>query len=262
MVPNPDDVGVLGHVAIVTGSSDGIGLATALLLAARGASIVLNGRDAARLAVAAEQVRSAAAPGARIVQVVGDAGDPSVVEALLAAAAELGGPQIAVANVGGGTVGVTVDDLSEGLLASAVHRNLVPPALLIRAVAAPMRAEGYGRIVTVSSLAGRRYGRVSGPDYSAVKAGVVGLTRHAAAELAPFGVTVNCVAPGLIATGRADSMVESLDPEARARVTESTPMGRPGTPEEVAATIAFLASREASYITGATVDVNGGAFMG
>ncbi len=257
-----DQSTLAGQVAIVTGSTTGIGLATARLLARRGASVVMNGRSATRLAAAVESVRRDAGPGVRLLPVAGDAGDPSVVAELVGRAGDLGGPQVAVANVGGGTVGVTTQDLTEEVILGATRHNLLPTALLLAAVTPPMRTAGYGRVVTVSSLAGRRYGRVSGPDYSATKAAVVALTRHAAAELAPFGVTVNCVAPGIIGTDRAMAMVDSLAPDRRAGVGDSTPVGRPGTPDEVAAAIVFLASPEASYITGATLDVNGGAHMG
>jgi 3-oxoacyl-[acyl-carrier protein] reductase len=111
-------------------------------------------------------------------------------------------------------------------------------------------------------LAGRRYGRVSGPDYSAHKAGLIGLTRAIAAELGPTGVTVNCVAPGLIDTERAGRLLPRLPAGRPEAIIANTPIPRMGTPREVAAAIAFLASDDAGFITGHTLDVNGGAFMG
>ncbi|MDR7086405.1 NAD(P)-dependent dehydrogenase (short-subunit alcohol dehydrogenase family) [Aeromicrobium panaciterrae] len=247
-------------MAIVTGSSDGIGFATAQRLLQSGATVVVNGRDLAKLDAACARLEEFTGEQSQVVGVVGDAADEQTLDQLIITAESLGGVHIAVANVGGGTVGVGVDDLTREALQKMWDFNVVSTALLIQRVAPVMRTQGYGRVVTVSSFAGRRYGRVSGPDYSAAKAAVSGLTRHAAAELAPFGVTVNCVAPGIIATSRALGMVAEKNSESTD--SQTTPIGRMGTPDEVAAAIAFLASPDASFITGVTLDVSGGAFMG
>ncbi len=250
---------ITGQVAVVTGSSLGIGLAVAKDLAVMGAHVVLNGRDSARLESAADEVRSL---GGGVSTVAGDASDPAVVTALIDAASDAGGLHIAVANVGGGVAGRNIDDLTPENLDAGFHFNVTSAALLIQTAARPMRAAGYGRIVTISSLAGRRYGRLAGPDYSAHKAAVIGLTRHCAAELAPHGITVNCVAPGVILTERAVEMSEKRGGAQSADLLATVPMGRWGTPEEVSHAVAFFASPRASYITGATIDVNGGSWMG
>ncbi len=121
-----------------------------------------------------------------------------------------------------------------------------------------MRRRRYGRIVTVASMAARTALPQAAHAYSAAKAAVVGLTRQVALEVAPDGVTVNSVAPGVVLSPR----VERRGPEFLAEVARTTPMQRVGTPEEVAAAIGFLAGPDAGYITGATLDVNGGRFMG
>jgi len=250
--------GIEGQVAVVTGSTDGIGFATAQRLLAAGATVIVNGRDPAKLETARATLHQLTPDTARVVAVEGDATNEATLDQLVSTAQSLGGLHIAVANVGGGRVGVGVDELTREALQQMWDFNVVSTALLIQRASPVMRAQAYGRVVTVSSFAGRRHGRVSGPDYSAAKAAVGGLTRHAAAELAPFGITVNCVAPGIIATQRARDMVaeRGLEPSG----TE-TPLGRMGTPDEVAAAIVFLASPDASFITGATLDVSGGAFM-
>ena len=248
-----------GQVAVVTGSSLGIGLAVAKDLALLGAHVVMNGRDATRLEFAAESVR---ALGAAVSIVVGDASDPAVVKALVDSASDAGGLHIAVANVGGGSTARVMADLTLDMLVDGFLNNVVPAALLIGAAARAMQAGGYGRIITIASLAGRSSSIVSGPDYTAHKSAVMGLTRHAARELAAEGITVNCVAPAMTATERVLAKAEAQGGAYSPALLGRIPMRRWGTPEEVAYAVSFLASPRASYITGATIDVNGGSWMG
>jgi NAD(P)-dependent dehydrogenase (short-subunit alcohol dehydrogenase family) len=244
--------------AVIVGGSAGIGLATASALGRIGHPLVINGRDKARLDAA---VASLADEGLTVSSVAGDAALPHVGAHLAEAASSCGTPSVLVVCAGGGVPGRTWASISVDELLDSHRRNLQATLMPIQAIAPFMVAAGYGRIVTVSSLAGRRFGRVSGPDYSAHKAAVVGLTRAVAAEMGPLGVTVNCVAPGLIDTERARRLMAEMPPGKADEAIRATPIPRMGTVEEAAAAIVFLASPDAGFITGHTLDVNGGAFM-
>ncbi|WP_229178818.1 SDR family NAD(P)-dependent oxidoreductase [Bradyrhizobium ivorense] len=140
--------------------------------------------------------------------------------------------------------------------ARVIDVNLTAPFVLIRLLAPTMIAEGYGRIINIGSLAGRAMPMIAGPHYAASKAGLVGLTRAAARDLAPHGITVNCIAPGRILSDLTGSPEAAVNRSALGRI----PIGRFGTAEEVAHVAAFLASPIASFITGATIDITGGEF--
>lgn len=245
-----------GRCAIVTGSSAGVGLATAQRLAEAGADIVLNARDETRLARAVERI-AAGSPG-RVAGVSGDAASSDVIAELTAAAAHWGGAAIAVANAGGGTDQLPVTEQDAVRL---WRNNVWATQALIGAVSPAMAQRGWGRIVTVSSVAGRNRSPTSVPAYASAKAGVIAITRSAAYDLAPHGVTVNCVAPGVIATERIARRLSRMPDDRVADIRSRIPLGRWGQPDEAAAAIVFLCGPEAGFITGHTIDVNGGMWM-
>ncbi len=246
-----------GRCAIVTGASAGIGLAIALRLAADGADLVVNARDSGRLRHAAERI--AEYRRARVACVAGDAAAPEVIADLKATAQRWGGASIAVANAGGGLPRGAVTENDAMML---WRTNVWSTQALIDAVGPDMAQRGWGRIVTVSSVAGRRCSPTSTPTYAAAKAGVIALTRCAAIDLAPHGVTVNSVAPGVTATDRIVNRLVGMSEDRVAAIEANIPVGRWAQPDDVAASVAFLCSPAAGYITGHTLDVNGGAWMG
>lgn len=246
------------RVALVTGGSRGIGRATVVHLARAGHSVgFCYATDDAGAAATVAAAEAEAAPGAKVVAVRADVADPSAVDAAFdAVEADLGPVTILVNNAG-----VTRD----GLLArmkdddwrAVLDTNLTGAFLTIRRAARGMMKARYGRIVNVSSASGQM-GQSGQANYAAAKAGLVGLTRSVARELASRNITCNIVAPGPIVTAMTDEMPEDW----RVQIEAAVPLGRFGTVDEVAATIGFLASDAAGYITGAIVPVDGGLAMG
>lgn len=238
--------------AVVTGASSGIGLAVAERLLRGGHSVVLNARDEDNLEAAASRLRSLG----ELAVVAGDAADDQAVDRMVEAAKQLGTWGIAVANAGGGEAAAPLAELDAASMLQRYQSNAVSTGLLLAAAARDMADDG--RFVAVASVAARRGSLSAGADYSAAKGAVLSLVRHAARELAARGVTVNAVAPGFIDVPRIQRRLAALSEGERAAVLDAIPLGRPGTPQEVAAAVCFLTSSDAGYITGATLDINGG----
>lgn len=246
-------------VAIITGASDGIGKATALLLAKEGGKVVINARNQERLQSAAEEIT---AIGASPITVTGDIGQQSTIDSLVEQTlSHHGRIDILINNAGGGTPIRTLEEITPAEWDLTLTSNLSSIFFCCQKVAAAMKQQRYGRMVNLTSLAGRSRSILAGPQYSASKAGVIGLTRHLAGMLGPFGVTVNAVAPGVTLTERIAKRWITLSTAEQNQILADIPLGRLAQPEEIAPAIAFLASDQAAYITGAVIDVNGGRLM-
>jgi 3-oxoacyl-[acyl-carrier protein] reductase len=246
-----------GRVAIVTGagSQHGIGHATAVAFAKQGANIVVADVDIEGCQKTASEAR---ALGARALAVRVDISDESSVQALVDTALDtFGRIDILVNNAGIGRAIRTADMTAEDFI-DVIRVNLLGTFLCSKAVLKPMAQQRYGRIVSVSSVSGKRGGSTyGGSHYCASKAGILGFSKTLAREVVNDGITVNCVCPGHITTG----FHVGLDDEGLAAICSIIPMHRAGKPEEIAPAILFLASEEASYITGEDIDVNGGLHM-
>ena len=242
-----------GRVAIVTGGSRGIGLASARLLAEGGASVVVSGRDAARLEAATRELEATGAP---VLGVAADAVRREDVERLVEAARERFGRLDVLVNNAGMTRDQLLVRMKDDDWDQVLATNLRGVFLMTRAVGKVMMRQRSGRIINISSTAGAM-GNAGQVNYSAAKAGVIGLTKAAARELAHWNILVNAVAPGLIET----DMTASLPAEAREALLGQVPLKRIGVARDVAEVVRFLAGDGAAYITGQTIHVNGGLYM-
>ena len=241
-----------GKVAIVTGGSRGIGLAIARLLAEDGASVVVSGRDAARLEAAVKELESL---GAAALAVVADVSKRDDVERLVDATRERFGRIDVVVNNAGITRDQLLVRMKDDDWDQVLDTNLRGVFLMTRAVGKVMMRQKSGRIINIASTAGAM-GNPGQVNYSAAKAGVIGLTKAAGRELAHWNILVNAVAPGLIET----DMTAALPAEAREALLQQVPLKRIGQGREVAEVVRFLAGEGASYITAQTIHVNGGLY--
>jgi 3-oxoacyl-[acyl-carrier protein] reductase len=239
-----------GMTALVTGASGGIGSSVARALAAQGARLALSGSNADKLEAFAAEL------GGDHVCVVANLADAASVEALVPeAVAKLGKLDILVNNAG-----ITRDNLAMRMKdeewEAVIRINLEGAFRLMRAACKPMMKARFGRIVNITSVVGAT-GNPGQINYAAAKAGLVGASKSLAQELASRNVTVNCVAPGFIRTAMTDVLPDAQKEALNSRI----PMGRMGEGEDIGAAVAYLASREAGYVTGQTLHVNGGMAM-
>ena len=243
-----------GKSALVTGASRGIGRAVALKLASEGAKVALNfaGNEAAAEAVKQE----VEAAGGEAILVRGDVADEAAVQAMVQKTADAFGRIDILVNNAGITRDGLLARMKEEDWDAVLSTNLKGVFLTTKAVAKLMMKQRAGRIVNMASVVGRT-GNAGQANYAAAKAGVIGFTKTIAKELASRGVTANAVAPGFIAT----DMTAVLSDKAKEAALAGIPLGRMGTPEDVAAAVLFLVSDGASYITGQVLNVDGGMVM-
>ncbi len=249
-IPTPRDFE--GRVALVTGASRGLGLAAAMRLLERGGRVAINVRDQAR----ADQVAEALGPDAT--GIGGDLVEAGVPEGLVARTVEHFGRLDIVINNAAFADGTRFEQLTAEQWRLALEVNVTAPFLLTKAAVPIMKAQSYGRIVNVSSTGGRMVSTLGGAHYTASKTALLGLTRASAKELGKYGITVNAVCPGMIDT---ELTRENATDEHLVGHAAGYPVPRLGTAREVADLICFAASEAAGYITGASLDINGGDLM-
>ena len=246
-----------GKVALVTGSSRGIGAAIARLFAREGARVVLHGRDPAALSSVRSQIER---DGGKVLDMTGDVTSFADIEAMRQRIEqELGPMDILVANAAGGrAMPGPFEEITEKDWHSSVDGSLTATFLTIKSFLPGMKQRGGGSILTISSAAARRPHPQSPVPYAAAKAGIEMLTQHLAAQVGPNGIRVNCIAPETILTER---NIERIPDAQKKALVEAHPIRRLGTPEDVARAALFLVSDDAGWITGVVLDVAGGAVM-
>jgi 3-oxoacyl-[acyl-carrier protein] reductase len=246
--------GVQGRVALITGASQGIGRACALVLAEAGATVALAARNKEKLEEVAAQISSAG--GQASVFALDVTNEDQIKTTVKEIVAKHGRVDVLVNNAG-----VTKDQLFMRMKRvdwdTVIQTNLTSAFLLSQAVISSMMKQRWGRIVNITSVVGQA-GQAGQVNYAASKAGLIGMTMAVAREVASRNITCNAVAPGFIET----AMTAILSDELKAKMNEQIPLGRQGTDVEIANAVKFLASEEASYITGHVLNVNGGMLMG
>jgi len=247
-----------GKVALISGAGAGIGRATAAIIGREHGLVVAVDMDQTALD------RLGAEIGAdRMLGICGDALDAAAVETAVRRAVDTHGRiDILVNGVGGSTIipqpAATLDELSLGEWQKLLDFNLTGTFLFCHAVAPVMKQQKSGKIVNISSIAGRGLSQSSSSAYATAKGGIIALTRKLATELGPHGITVNAIAPSLTLSERIRPHWERRSPEGQAAEIKRTPLGRVATPEDQARVICFLASADADFVTGVTIDVTGG----
>jgi 3-oxoacyl-[acyl-carrier protein] reductase len=243
-----------GRIALVTGASQGIGRAVALELAHRGVHVALAARNVEKLAAVETEISSAGGTAKAFALDV--ASEEAIKAGTKAVVAHFGKVEILVNNAG-----ITRDILAMRMKRAdwddVLNTNLTGAFLLTQALMMQMVKNRWGRIINITSVVAEA-GQAGQANYAASKAGLIGLTKSLARELASRTITVNAVAPGYVET----AMTAVLTDEQKNAMTQHIPLGRAGTDMDIAHAVAFLASEEASYITGHTLDVNGGMYMG
>ena len=246
------DEGMKGQVALVTGASRGIGAAIAQALAARGMTVIGTATsDAGAEKISAALTGQAGSRGARL-----DVNDAAAAEALIDDIVKTHGALHVLVNNAGITRDMLAMRLKDEDWDAVLDTNLKAVFRMSRAVMRPMMKQRYGRIVSITSVVGAS-GNPGQANYAAAKAGVAGMTRALARELGSRNITVNCVAPGFIAT----DMTAALSDDQQKSLTAQIPLGRLGEPADIAHAVAYLASPQAAYVTGQELHVNGGMFM-
>jgi 3-oxoacyl-[acyl-carrier protein] reductase len=251
-------VDLSGQVAVVTGSSRGIGRRCALFLAEAGADVVVNyAKDRQAGEATAREIEGF---GRKSLLVQCDVGDSAAVDAMMRDAEDtFGHVDILVSNAGGG-VNKTADQLTDADYEYVFNLNVRAYVAAVRGVLPGMKARRRGRIICIASVTGRSGRGFIGtsPSYAGAKGALISYTRSLAREAGPFSITANCICPGWIDW---DGIPRKVEPELRARAISEMPLGRVGTDFDVAGAALFLASNYASYITGVSLDVNGGLYM-
>jgi len=245
-------------VALITGSSRGIGAAIARRFAEQGALVALHGRDTAALSAVRAEIQ---ARGGRAMQVTGDVTKFQDLEAMRSEVEGTLGPiDVLVANAGGNQTKphLALEETSEEGFRASLDGNLTATFLTLKSVLPSMKRRRTGSIITLSSAAARRPHPASPLPYAAAKAGIELLTQHVAAQVGPFAIRVNCIAPESILT---ESNQRQIPDAQKAEMIEAHPIKRLGTPDDIADAALFLASESASWISGVILDVAGGAVL-
>jgi 3-oxoacyl-[acyl-carrier protein] reductase len=258
MPARPDAVRRLdGKVALVTGSSRGIGAAIAQLFAAHGAHVALHGRDRTALAEVHDAISR---NGGRAITTTGDVTRYADIEAMRSTIErQLGSVDVLVANAGASlTKPAPLEEIPEDGWRASVDANLTATFLTLKSFLPGMKARRSGSIITISSLAARSPHAMAPIPYAAAKAGIQTMTQDLALQVGPLGIRVNCIAPGTVLTERNQ---ERIPAERQRAMNDAVPLRRLGTPADIAEAALYLASADAAWVTGVVLDVSGGATM-